>query len=117
MINLENTYWDRIKGYITELKIDARWVLRDSESDKPYGSLRIASHPDLPPGHLRSIFIFVCSTKPKSEQDIIQTIEDYHIDVTELEVYSIDEDVETETKIYEAPMRELEELFQVKIFE
>ena len=116
MINLENTYWDRIKGYVTELRVDSRWVLRDGDTDKPYGSLRIASHPDLPPGHLRSIFIFVTSKKQKSEQDIIKTIEDYQIDIKELEVYSIDEDVVTETKIYEAPMTELEELFQVKIF-
>lgn len=116
MINLENTYWDRIRGYITELRVDARWVLREKQTDKPYGSLRIASHPDLPPGHLRSIFIFVVSKKAKSEEEIIKTIEDYQIDVKELEVYSIDEDVVTETKIYEAPMKELEELFQVKIF-
>lgn len=117
MINLENTYWDRIRGYFTELRVDVRWVLRDGNDDKPYGSLRIASHPDLPPGYLRSIFIYVTSKKAKSEEDIIKTIEDYHIDIKELEVYSIDEDVITETKIYEAPMSELEELFQVKIFE
>ncbi len=116
MINLENTYWDRIRGYITELRVDSRWVLREFETDKPYGSLRIASHPDLPPGHLRSIFIYVTSKEEKSEEDIIKTIEDYHIDVKELEVYSIDEEVVTETKIYEAPMKELEDLFGVKIF-
>ncbi len=117
MINLNNTYWDRIKGYVTELRVDSRWVLRDAKTDKPYGSLRIASHPDLPPGHLRSIFIYVTSKKPKSEEEIIKTIEDYQIEFTELEVYSVDEDVVTETKIYEAPMKELEDLFGVEIFE
>ena len=117
MISLENTYWDKVKGYITELRVDSRWVLRDSKTNKPYGSLRIVSHPDLPPGYLRSIFICVCSKKPKSEEEIIRTIEDYKINVKELEVYSIDENVTTDTKIYEAPMRELQELFQVKVFQ
>lgn len=117
MINLENTYWDRIRGYITEFRVDSRWVLRDGKTKKPYGSLRIVSHPDLPPGHLRSIFIYVTSKKPKSKKEIIKTIHDYHIDVNELEVYSIDEDVSTEKNIYEAPMRELEELFSVKVLE
>ena len=117
MVDLSNTYWDRIRGFFTELRVDSRWVLRDGDTEKPYGSLRIASHPDLPPGYLRSIFTYVDSKKPKSEVDIIRTIEDYQIDIKELEVYSIDEDVITETKIYEAPMKELEELFQVKVFE
>lgn len=117
MVNLENTYWDRIKGFITELRVDARWVLRDENTKKPYGSLRIASHPDLPPGHLRSIFQYVTSKKDKTDKEKIQTIEDYHIDATELEVYSIDEEITTETKIYEAPLKELEGLFNVKIFE
>lgn len=117
MINLNNTYWDRVRGFFTELRVDARWVLREHGTDKPYGSLRIASHPDLPPGYLRSIFIFVTKKIEKSDQEIIKTIEDYQINETELEVYSVHEDVITETKIFEAPKKELEDLFQVKIFE
>ena len=35
----------------------------------------------------------------------------------ELEVYSIHEDTETETKTYEALFPELEEMFDVKIYE
>jgi len=117
MVNLNNTYWDRITGFFTELRVDARWILRENETEKPYGSLRIASHPDLPPGHLRSIFLFVTNKKEKSEQEIIKTIEDYQIDETELEVYAVDEEMFTETKILEAPKKELEDLFQIKIFE
>jgi len=26
-VNLDNTYWDRLRGYVTELRVDARWVL------------------------------------------------------------------------------------------
>lgn len=115
--DLNNTYWDRIRGYVTELRVDARWVLREMETEKPMGSLRIVSHPDLPPGELRAFFTYVTSIKPKSREEKIKTIEDYQMEMKELEVYSISEDVKTETQTIEAQFKELEGLFGVKIFE
>lgn len=116
-IDLNNTYWDKLKGFVTELRIDARWILRDKDTEKPYGSLRIVSHPDLPPGHLRSFFTYVTSIKVKDVEEKLKTIEDYQMDVTELEVYSINEEIKTENKTYEAPYKELEEMFGIKMFE
>lgn len=115
--NLNNTYWDRVRGYVTELRVDARWVLREMESEKPMGSLRIVSHPDLSPGELRAFFIYVTSIRPKSKEEKIRTIEDYQMDIKELEVYSIGEEYGTETQIIEAQFKELEKLFEIKIFE
>ena len=69
-VNLENTYWDRIFGYPTELRVDARWILRKHDSERSYGQLRIVSHPDLPPGHLRSIFIAVTDIEEKNDHEI-----------------------------------------------
>jgi hypothetical protein len=116
-IDLNNTYWDRIKGFISELRIDARWVLRNNDDNKSYGSLRIVSHPDLPPGYLRAFFTYVISIKKRSIEEKIQTIEDYQMELTELEVYSIDDNISTETQKYEAPYKELEKMFGIKIFE
>lgn len=116
-IDLNNTYWDRLKGYVTELRVDARWVLRDLDDDKSYGSLRIASHPDLPYGHLRAIFTYVTTIRKKSKIEKLKTIEDYQVAVEELEIYSINDDIKTETQTYEAPFKELQEMFGVKIFE
>lgn len=116
-ISIDNTYWDRVRGFVSELRVDARWILRGDEDKKPYGSLRIVSHPDLPPGHLRAHFTYVTSINPKTKQEKLQTIEDYQINAMEMEVYSIDSDINTEMKVYEAPMRELQELFGIKIFE
>lgn len=115
VIDLKDFYWDKLNGYFTELRIDTRWILRGSD-DKPYGSLRIVSHPDLPPGYLRAIFIYVVKEKPKTKEEKLKTIEDYQIDVNELEVYSIDKTINAETEKYEASLFELEELFNVKIF-
>jgi hypothetical protein len=115
-IDLNNTYWDRLRGYVSELRVDARWILRSSADDKPYGSLRIVSHPDLPYGQLRAIFTFVIKIRPKSKDEKLRTTEDFQIELTELEVYSISDDIKTENKIYEAPFKELEEMFGVKIF-
>jgi len=114
--DLNNTYWDRIKGYVSELRIDARWILRENETDKPLGSLRIVSHPDLPPGHLRAFFTYVTSIHLKTKEEKIKTIEDYQMDISELEVYSIGDDIKTEDLKYEAAFKELEEMFGVKIF-
>jgi len=116
-IDLNNTYWDRIRGYVSELRVDARWILRENEADKPVGSLRIVSHPDLPPGELRAFFTYVTSIRAKSREEKIKTIEDYQMDIKELEVYSIGEDIKTETQTIEAQFKELEKTFGVKIFE
>jgi len=116
-IDFNNTHWDRIRGFVTELRIDARWILRENKENRPYGSLRIVSHPDLPPGYLRAIFTYVILIRPKTKEEQLKTIEDYLMERTELEVYSINDEIKTETKTYEAPYKELEELFSVKVFE
>ena len=116
-IDLNNTYWDRVRGFVSEFRVDARWILRNDDNHKPYGSLRIASHPDLPPGYLRAIFTYVLKIRPKTLQEKIKTTEDYEMEITELEVYSINEEIKTESKTYEAPYKELETMFGVKIFE
>jgi hypothetical protein len=116
-IDLNNTYWDRLTGYVTELRVDARWGLRNNDTKKPYGSLRIVSHPDLPPGQLRAHFTYVTKIRPKTKEEKIKTIEDYQMELIELEVYSVGEDVKTETKTYVAPFPELQEMFGVKIFQ
>lgn len=116
-VNFENTYWERIRGYPTEHQIDARWKLRMYDSERTYGSLRIVSHPDLPPGQLRAYFTYVTTIEEKTDEEIMQTIEDYQIDITELEVYSIDEHTETETEKIVDYKNKLEEIFDVKIFE
>jgi hypothetical protein len=116
-INLDNTYWDRLRGFVTELRVDARWVLRDEQTDKPFGSLRIVSHPDLPAGHLRAVFTYVVDISEKNEGQKMQATEDYQMKLEELEVYSVDDDIKTETEKIEAPYKELEQIFDVKVFE
>jgi len=116
-IDLNNTYWERIKGYVTELRVDARWKLRENSTDKPLGSLRIVSHPDCPPGQLRAFFNYVTSIRAKTREEKLKTIEDYQVEITELEVYSIGEDIKTELLKHEAPFKELEDMFGVQIFE
>ena len=68
-IDLNNTYWDRLKGFVTEHRVDARWVLRENETEKPLGSLRIVSHPDIPPGHLKAYFKYVISIKEINKEE------------------------------------------------
>ncbi len=116
-VDLNNTYWDRLRGFVTELRVDARWVLRNSDNHKSYGSLRIVSHPDLPPGHLRAFFTYITTIKKKTKEEKLQAIEDYQMQITELEVYSISDNIETETQKFEAPYKELEAMFGVKVFE
>jgi hypothetical protein len=115
--DLNNTYWDKLSGYITELRVDSRWLLRGNDNDKPYGSLRIVSHPDLKAGYLRAIFTYVISIKAKTKEEKLKAIEDYQMEIIELEIYSISDDIQTETQTYEAPFKELEAMFGVKIFE
>lgn len=117
---MENRYWERIHGYFSELKIDKRYILRElndpSDPPKAWGSLRVASHPDLPPGYLRATANFVVARKAKTEEEKEKAINDYLMDVKELEVYSIDDDIQTEEIVHEAPKRDIEELFGIDIF-
>ena len=46
----------------------------------------------------------------------MKTIEDYKMELIELEVYSINDEVKAETQTYEAPLKELQEMFGVKVF-
>ena len=115
-MNLENTYWERARGYVTELRVDSRWILKKEGDDRSYGSLRIVSHPDLKPGYLRAIFTYVTSTRVKSYSEKIKTTEDYLIELGELEAYSIDDDIQTKTDIIEDTNKNLSALFAVKIF-
>ena len=75
------------------------------------------SHPDLPPGQLRAYFTYVTTIKPKTKEQKIKAIEDYQMEITEMEVYSIGDDIKTETKTYVAPFKELNEMFGVEIFD
>lgn len=116
-VNLNNTYWERIKGYPTEHRIDARWRLKMYGQERTFGSLRIVSHPDLPPGQLRAMFTYVTDIKEKTDEEIMQTLEDYQMKLEELEVYSVDENIETEQQTIEDYKNKLEEIFKIKIFE
>ena len=116
-IDLNNTYWDKVTGFVTEHRVDARWKLRENDTERPLGSLRIVSHPDIQPGYLRAHFTYVTDIREKTKDEKLKTIEDYQMELAELEVYSIHEDTQTETKDYEAPFKELEEMFGVKVFE
>lgn len=114
--NLDNTYWERYRGFVSDLRIDARWVLRKQGDDKSYGSLRIVSHPDLRPGYLRAVFMYITSKKSKTAAQKIQTLEDYQVEPEELEAFSIDDNINTETKRIEDTSKVLCELFGVKLF-
>ena len=109
-------YWERVRGFSSENKIDARWILREDGDSRAFGSLRIVSHPDLKPGYLRSFCSFVTSRKPKTPEEIAQSVKDYQMEEIELEVYSVDEKIKTQIIEYEAPFQELEEKFGVNIF-
>lgn len=69
--------WQRKLGYVTECDIDARWVLYYPNDPRPQGSLRIVSHPDLPPGHLRSFVSIVTKRWPKTKEDFAKTFQQY----------------------------------------
>lgn len=116
----DKRYWERIHGYISEHPIDARYILRDPNNEKAWGSLRVIGYDPrqgiLPPGYVRAHASFVTSRRPKTQEEIDQTIEDYQMEVIELEVYSVDEHVETSDIQTEAPKREIEETFGIKIF-
>lgn len=115
-INYDDSYWDKVTGYFTELRIDSRWILRDIKNNKPLGSLRIVSHPDLQPGYLRAMISVIDSVKLKNNIDIIKFIEDYKVDEKDLEIYSIDREFNVINNTVEAPLKEIEKMFNVKIF-
>ena len=114
----ESWYWEKKDSteYATEYDVDVRWILRSINNEKSYGSLRIVSHPDLKPGHLRSHIITIKSSEDKSEQEILQTVMDNFISMEELEVYSVDKHLELNEDVVVAPKRDLEELYGVKVF-
>ena len=116
-INLNNSFWDRLRGFVNEHRVDARWVLKENETEKPLGSLRIVSHPDLPPGFLRAMFTYMTSIREKTKEEKLRTIEDYQMELEELEVYSVHNDIQTETQEFKASYKELEEMFTIKVFE
>ena len=115
-----NKQWERIHGFISEHPIDARFILRSDDDDKAWGSLRVIGYDPkmgvLPPGYLRAFASFVTSRRPKTDLEIAMSVEEYQMEETDLEVYSVDEHVETSEMTHEAPKREIEELFNIKIF-
>lgn len=116
-MQIDNLYWERYDDFISENRIDARWLLKSHEDDKGYGSLRIVSHPDLRPGYLRAIYTVVTSISKRTKAEMMKVISEFNMDVNELEVFNVKDNVETDTNEYEAPYKELEQLFTVKIFE
>lgn len=108
--------WEKIYGYVTENEIDVRWILKEEGSDKAHGSLRIVSHPDLKPGFLRAFVSFVTKRTPKTKEEIERDKENFLMDEKELEIYSINENVETFDNEIEDRYQDLEKLFDVKIF-
>lgn len=115
-MNTEDLYWEEYNDFLTENRVDKRWILKSKSDDKSYGSLRIVSHPDLRPGYLRAIYNVVTSISKKSKAEIMKSITDYQMEVVELEVYNVKDNVEVDTTEYEAPYKDLEQLFKVKVF-
>lgn len=108
--------WEKVHGYVTENEIDVRWILKEDDDDRAHGSLRIVSHPDLKPGYLRAYVSFVTKRRPKTKEEIEKTKEDYKMEDTELEIYSINEYIETVDNEIEDRFQDLQKLFQVSIF-
>ena len=108
--------WDKVHGYITENDVDVRWILKEDGDDRAHGSLRIVSHPDLKPGYLRAFVSFVTKRSDKTPEEIALTLEDYKMEENELEIYSVDEHIETYERTVEDRFQDLEKLFDVKIF-
>lgn len=81
--------WIRKQGYVSECEIDSRWVLYYPNDDRSHGSLRIVSHPDLPPGHLRSFVSIITKRWPKTNEEFAKTLENYGI-VSENELFTHD---------------------------
>lgn len=69
--------WERKQGYVSEFDIDARWILYYPNDDRPHGSLRIVSHPDLAPGYLKSFVSIVTKRWAKTKDELAKTLETY----------------------------------------
>jgi hypothetical protein len=108
--------WEKVHGYVTENEVDVRWILKEDGDDRAHGSLRIVSHPDLKPGFLRAFISLVTKRRPKTPEEIAQALDAYKMEETELEIYSIDEHIETFDNTVEDRFQDLEKLFDVKIF-
>lgn len=115
-MNEDEMYWEEYTDFISENRVDKRWVLKSSVDDKSYGSLRIVSHPDLRPGYLRSIYTYLKSIRTRSRAELLRVIAEYQMNALELDAYNVKDDVEFETTQFEAPYKELEKLFNVKVF-
>jgi hypothetical protein len=117
---MSDKHWERLHGFISEHPIDARYILRDPDNDKAWGSLRVIGYDPsmgiLPPGYLKAYASFVTHRRPKSHEEIEQSLNDYQMESIELEVYSVDEHVTTEDMTHQAPKREIEEIYGIKIF-
>lgn len=116
MAESDDKFWEEITGYNSELKIDKRWILRAEGDTRGHGSLRVVSHPDCKYGYLRAYMSVITKRRPKTAKEIEESVEEYQMDINELEVYSVTEHVETWDKEMEAPLKEIEEVFGVKIF-
>lgn len=116
MVSSENKFWEEITGFASEFDVDKRWILRAENDTRAHGSLRIVSHPNCKYGHLKSFMSMVTKRIPKTEKEIDNAIENYQMDENQLEIYSLNEHIETWNKEYEAPVKELEDLFGVNIF-
>jgi len=117
-----NKFWEKIPfySYVSEFDVDSRWILRAENDIKAYGSLRIFSAPDLnemKPGYLRAVCSMVTSRRPKTEEEKRKTLKKYKMEEIELEVYSVDEHIETNELVHEGTWKDLEKLFNVNIFE
>lgn len=116
MSELADRYWDPVIGFSSENRIDKRWILRQDGDSRSHGSLRIVSHPDLKPGHLRAFSSFVTKRTPKTSEEIAQSVKDYKMEEIELEVYSVNENLTTMEFEAVDRFQVLEEKFGVKIF-
>jgi len=109
--------WVRKIGFVSEFKIDARWVLYADNDPRPQGSLRIVAHPDLPPGHVRAHCSIVTKRRPKTQQEIEDTIVKHDMSQEELEIYSIDEHIELwQPESVTGPLYKIEQTYGVKVF-
>ena len=108
--------WEKVHGYVTENELDVRWILKEDGDDRAHGSLRIVSHPDMKPGYLRAFISLVTKRRPKTVEEIAVALDEYKMEESELEVYSIDEHIETFDNEIEDRYQDLEKLLDVKIF-
>lgn len=112
----DNFYWDRITGFASEFKIDARWLLRQEGNDAVQGSLRIVSHPDLRPGYFRAYISLVENIEQRKANEILKLIEDNKMSEIELEVYSAKDKFNVNNQTIEDTLKNIETMFGVKVF-